>query len=160
MQVDQVVRALIRRAESWARTIEKARGTNLNEERLGPYALQHDGALVIARPLIEAFRGIQDTWQEVDVADRVEEHAGPPEHPPHREVDVVLGLEWLVPGGPRVLASEPGPQCDRLDRLHPDPARGARFEQGLEILGIVGPVHRHQVVAHPPPINIPTPQPP
>src|SRR5260370_18929574 len=131
MQVDQVVRALIRRAESWARTIEKARGTNLNEERLGLYALQHDGDLVIARPLIEAFRGIQDTWQEVDVADRVEEHAGPPEHPPHREVDVVLGLEWLGPGGPRALASEPGPPCHPPDRLHLDPAPGPPFQHGL-----------------------------
>src|SRR5260370_28291642 len=153
MQVDQVVRALIRRAESWARTIEKARGTNLNEERLGLYAFQDDGDLVIARPLIEAFRGIQDTWQEVDVADRVEEHAGPPEHPPHREVDVVLGLEWLVPGGPRVLASEPGPQCDRLDRLHPDPARSARFEQGLEILRVVRQGPRPAVVGQQRPIQ-------
>src|SRR5260370_5858873 len=115
MQGDQVVRALIKRAESWARTIEKARGTNLNEERLGPYALQHGGDLVIARPLIEAFRGIQDTWQEVDVADRVEEHAGPPEHPPHREGDVVLGLEWLVARGPRGLASHARPQRRWLD---------------------------------------------
>src|SRR5260370_23577328 len=100
MQVDQVVRALIRRAESWARTIEKARGTNLNEERLGLYALQHDGDLVIARPLIEAFRGIQDTWQEADVADRVEEHPGPPEHPPHRAVYVVSLLASLLPARP------------------------------------------------------------
>src|SRR5258708_12727852 len=109
MQVDQVVRALIRRAESWARTIEKARGTNLNEERLGPYALQHDGDLVIARPLIEAFRGIQDTWQEADVPDRVEEHPGPPDHPPHPEGDVVLPAQCLSPRRPPPLPSRPPP---------------------------------------------------
>src|SRR5260370_7987843 len=142
MQVDQVVRALIRRAESWARTIEKARGTNLNEERLGLYAFQDDGDLVIARPLIEAFRGIQDAWQQVDVADRVEEHAGPPEHPPHREVDVVLGLEWLVPGGPPVLASEPGPQCDRLGRLPRHPPPTPPFQPPLPLPPLVWPLHR------------------
>ena len=45
-----------------------------------------------------------------------------------------------------MFASEPWPQGDRLDRLEGDLALGACPGQGLEVLGVVGLAHGHDVV--------------
>ena len=42
------------------------------------------------------------------VTDRVEEDPGPPERPVHREIDVGLLAQRLVPGGRRLGAAVPG----------------------------------------------------
>ena len=74
------------------------RPTSSNAERLGRLGKERDemlprGEVVhrrVGRPRRGAAGGVEHPRQDGDVADRVEEDAGPAEHPVHREVDVGL----------------------------------------------------------------------
>lgn len=81
---------------------------------------------------------VEHLRQQVHVTHAAEEHPGPAERPRHRQVDVVLLFERLVPRRPGVRPAQPGTLRDRLDRLYRDPALAAGLVQRVEVLGVVG----------------------
>src|SRR5688500_3662884 len=58
------------------------------------------------------------------------------EHPVHRQIDLFLLLEWLVPGGGVHGALTPGGAHNRFYRLHGDVLPRALAEQRLYICPI------------------------
>ena len=62
------------------------------------------------------------------------------------EIAAVGLLEWLVPRGSRVIALHPRPVSDRLDGLHRDVPLLARLQQRVEVVSVVGVLHRDEVV--------------
>src|SRR5262249_60653560 len=90
----------------------------LYEERLLLDALSQGSHLCVIGTLLEPAGRVQDPGQQIRVAHAVQEDPGPREHPPHGEIDVRLRLQWLVPGAVGARPAEPGPQRNRLDRLH------------------------------------------
>src|SRR4029077_19595531 len=71
---------------------------------------------------------------EIDVARGVEEEPGACEHEPHREIDVALVGERLVPRRrARGALAGPWPERDRLDRLYRDAALLTQRDQRLGV---------------------------
>ena len=64
----------------------------------------------------------------------------------HRQVDILLVLQWLVPCTMRAFAAQPGLVGNRLDRLYSDIALLAGRDQGIEVFSIVGLLHGDIVV--------------
>src|SRR4029077_5418784 len=87
-----------------------------------------------ARRRSAAVRRVQDLREEIDVARRVEEKTRACEHEPHREIDVALVGERLVPRRrARGTLARPRPQRDRLDRLDRDATFLAERDERLGV---------------------------
>src|SRR5579875_10342 len=125
---------------------EKGPEMVLDEKRLHVQALNHCFHLGLGWPLLEAAGGVENLWQYVDVANRVQEDARALQNPVDSAVDVLLIFQGSVPRAVCVGASHPGPVGDRLDCLHGDVTLLAGGDQGVEVLGVIGILHAEIVI--------------
>src|SRR5262245_6616326 len=80
----------------------------LGEQGHEPAAREQRVELEVRWARLEPLGRSEHAREDVDVADGVQEHSGPAEHPVNREVDVVLLSKRLVPRRRRLRTAVPG----------------------------------------------------
>ena len=126
---ERLPREAVRPRHAAADRARVARRRALGEQRREPEL----GHLLVRRPLARALGGVEQLRQHVDVAGREQEHLRVGQHPAHREVDLSLVLEWLVPGRGGLLAPLPRLVGEALDRLQRDVALPADVRERVNV---------------------------
>src|SRR3954471_6155673 len=123
------------------RRIRRETVAALREERREPAGVREALELGVGRARGESRRCSEHLRQQLDAADRVEEDLRVAEDPVHREVDVALLGQRLVPRAGRLIATVPPAHSDRLDRLQGDAPFRARRRKRVEVLGVHRVLH-------------------